>query len=95
MLPIIYTEFVKTNKISLNRFLDIMVNNPAKVFKLPENKISVNSNADIAVIDITNPHTYLEEEIVSMGKNSPFIGNTYYGFTRYTLVDGEVVYKKN
>lgn len=95
MLPIIYTEFVKTNKISLDRFLDIMVNNPAKVFKLPENKLSVNSNADIAVIDITNPHTYLEEEIVSMGKNSPFIGNTYYGFTRYTLVDGEVVYKKN
>lgn len=95
MLPIIYTEFVKTKKITLDRFIDIMVNNPAKVFKLPENKLSVNEAANIAVIDIENPHTYLEDEIVSMGKNSPFIGNTYYGFTRYTLVDGEVVYKKN
>ena len=28
-----------------------------------------------------------------MGKNSPFIGNTYYGFTKYTIVNGKIVYK--
>ena len=35
-----------------------------------------------------------KEEILSKGKNSPFIGNSYYGFTRYTLVNGKIVYKK-
>lgn len=94
MIPIIYTEFVKTNKISLDRFLDIMVYNPSKVFDLPLRKIEIGSVADIAVIDITNPHTYKEDEILSIGKNSPFIGNTYYGFTKYTLVNGRIVYKK-
>lgn len=94
MIPIIYTEFVKTGLISLNRFLDIMVYNPIKVFGLPPRSLEIGSVADIAVIDIENKHTYSKEEILSKGKNSPFIGLSYYGFTRYTLVNGEIVYKK-
>ena len=94
MMPIIYTEFVRTGKISLNRFLDIMVYNPSKVFNLPLNDLKVGCIADIAVLDIENPHTYTEDEILSKGVNSPFIGNTYYGFTKYTLVNGKIAYKK-
>lgn len=94
MMPIIYTEFVRTGMISLNRFLDIMVYNPSKVFNLPLNDLKVGCIADIAVLDIENPHTYTEDEILSKGVNSPFIGNTYYGFTKYTLVNGKIAYKK-
>ena len=94
MVPIIYTEFVKKGLISLDRFLDILVYNPIKVFNLPKRDLKIGSVADIAVIDIENEHIYTKEEILSKGKNSPFIGNSYYGFTKYTLVNGEVVYKK-
>lgn len=94
MLPIIYTEFVKTGKISLEQFLDIMVYQPISVFRLPERRLEAGNPADIAVLDIEQLHTYTEEEILSMGKNSPFIGKAYYGFSRYTLVDGKIVYKK-
>jgi len=94
MIPIIYTEFVKKGLISLNRFLDILVYNPIKVFNLPERDLKVGSVADIAIIDIENEHIYSREEILSKGKNSPFIGKSYYGFTKYTLVNGEIVYKK-
>ena len=94
MLPIIYTSFVRTGLISYDRFLDLMVYNPIKVFNLPKRDFSVGAIADIAVLDIENPHKYTKEEIVSKGKNSPFIGNTYYGFTKYTLVNGELIYKK-
>ena len=48
--------------------------------------------ADIAVIDIENEHLYTKDEILSKGKNSPFIGNKYFGFTKYTLVNGKIVY---
>ena len=68
---------------------------PIKLFNLPKRDFSVNSIADIAVIDIENEHRYLKDEILSKGKNSPFIGSSYYGFTKYTLVNGEVVYKNN
>ena len=93
MLPIIYTEFVKNKKISYERFLDLMVYNPIKVFNLPARRIEPGFIADIAIIDIENPHTYTKDEILSKGKNSPFIGNTYYGFTKATLVQGKIVYK--
>ncbi len=95
MIPIIYTEFVKTGLISLERFLDIMVYNPIKVFGLPDRKFGIGMAADITVIDIENKHIYTKEEIISKGKNSPFIGNAYYGFAKYTLVNGEIVYKNN
>ena len=94
MIPIIYTHFVKTKLIDLNRFLDILVYNPIKVFNLPKRDLKEGMIADIAIIDIENEHKYTKEEILSKGKNSPFIGNSYYGFTKYTLVNGEVVYKK-
>lgn len=94
MIPIIYTHFVKTGLISLNKFLDLLVYNPIKVFNLPKRDLKENMIADIAIIDIENEHTYTKEEILSKGKNSPFIGNSYYGFTRYTLVNGKIVYKK-
>ena len=94
MIPIIYTEFVKKGLITFDRFLDILVYNPIKVFNLPERDLKVGSVADIAIIDIENEHIYSREEILSKGKNSPFIGNSYYGFTKYTLVNGNIVYKK-
>ena len=94
MIPIIYTHFVKTGLISLNKFLDLLVYNPIKVFNLPKRDLKENMIADIAIIDIENEHTYTKKEILSKGKNSPFIGNSYYGFTRYTLVNGKIVYKK-
>ena len=93
MIPIIYTHFVKTNIISLDKFLDVMTYNPIKVFNLDKRDFKVGSIADIAVIDIENEHTYSEDEILSMGKNSPFIGMKFYGFTKYTLVNGKLVYK--
>lgn len=94
MIPIVYTEFVKNGLISLDRFLDILVYNPIKVFNLPMRKLSVGEIADIAVIDINNSHTYTKEEILSLSKNSPFIGNSYYGFTKYTFKKGQLIYKK-
>ena len=94
MIPVIYTHFVKTGLISWNRFLDVLVYNPIKVFGLEERSLEVGSIADITVIDITNEHTYTKEEILSKGKNSPYIGNSYYGFPVCTLVNGQIVYKK-
>lgn len=93
MIPIIYTYFVKTGRISLNRFLDLMVYNPISIFHLPKRDLKEGYVSDITILDINNPHTYTEDEILSKGKNSPFIGNTFYGFPKYTFVNGKLVYK--
>ena len=92
--PIIYTKFVKTGLIGLDRFLDVMVYNPIKVFHLPKRKLEKGYIADICVLDIDNPHVYTRSEILSKSVNSPFIGNEYYGFNILTVCNGKVVYKK-
>ena len=94
MIPIVYTHFVKTKLISLEKFLDILVYNPIKIFNLPKRDLSVGSIADITILDIENEHTYTKEEILSKGKNSPFIGMSFYGFPKYTLVNGKIVFQK-
>jgi dihydroorotase len=94
MLPIIYTYFVKTNIISLDRFLDLLVYNPCKVFNLPLRDLKEGSIADIAVLDITNTRKYTKEEIVSKGTNSPYIGMEFTGFPICTICNGKIIYKK-
>ena len=92
MIPVIYTNFVKTGLIDYNKFLDILVNNPSKVFNLPRRSLSVGEVADIIALDIDNSHTYTKEEIVSKGKNSPYIGMKFYGFNKLTIKNGNIIY---
>ena len=80
--------------ISLDKFLDILVYNPIRVFNLPKRKLEINYPADITILDINNKHTYTEDEILSLGKNSPYIGMEFYGFAKVTLVNGKIVYRK-
>ena len=93
MLPVVYTNFIKTGLATHQQFVDWFVNNPAKIFNLPVNKIEVGERANIAVLDIKTERVYTEEEIVSLSKNSPFIGFELTGYPVCTLVDGKVVYK--
>ena len=92
MIPIIYTNFVKNGLISYEKFLEILVYNPNKVFNLGERKLEVGYPADLAILDIDNNHKYVKEEIVSKGKNSPYIGNEYYGFNKMTIKNGKIIY---
>lgn len=95
MIPIIYTNFVKTNLISLDKFLDMLVYKPLEIFDLPKYGLYEGSLANIAILDINNLHTYTEDEILSKGHNSPFIGNSYYGFNKLTIFKGNIVYRKD
>lgn len=92
-LPIIYTHFVKTGMISYKKFLDMTVYKPNQIFSLSNRDLKAGEIADIAILDITNKHTYTKDEILSKGKNSPFIGMSYYGFNKCTIKNGKIVYK--
>ena len=92
-LPSIYTYFVRTGKLSYSRFVELISTNPAKRFNLPIPEIKVGAKANLAVLDIETEREYKEEEILSLSKNSPFIGYKFYGFNKLTLVDGKVAYE--
>lgn len=94
MIPLIYTNFIETKIASLDLFLNWLVYNPIKVFNLPERKIKEGYPADLAILDIKTKRKYTKEEIVSLGKNSPFIGMELTGFCKCTLVDGKIVWRE-
>lgn len=94
MLPIVYTYLVKTNLATLSDFVKWFVDNPNKVFELEERKIEVGYPADITVLDLENKQVYEYNEILSISKNSPYIGMEFYGFPILTMVDGKVLFSK-
>lgn len=92
MLPLVYTYFVHTGESTITDFNNWFNVNPARIFGLPENKIEVNCPANLVVLDIKNEREYTLDEIVSIGKNSPFIGFKLTGYPVCTIVNGKVVY---
>ena len=94
IIPLVYTNLVKTGIASYENFLNWLVYNPIKIFGLPERKLAVGYPADLAVLDINTVREYRKEEILSMGKNTPFIGMKLTGFAKYTLVSGKIVWQE-
>lgn len=67
--------------------------NPANLLKIDRGSIEVGKVADITIFDSNEQYVYTKEMIVSKSKNSPFIGKTLKGKVKYTLVNGNIVYK--
>ncbi|SUP52151.1 Dihydroorotase [Weissella viridescens] len=78
---------------TLEELTNWMVKNPVADFNLAApTKVTVGQTADLALFDIDHAHTISADEFLSKGVNSPFIGETIYGQTSMTFLNGEVVY---
>lgn len=90
--PLIYTNFVHTKKMGLNKCIDLMSKNAGALFNLKMGRIIEGATADLALFDIENEFTVDEEFFASKSKNSPFIGRGLYGETKLTIFEGRIVY---
>lgn len=92
LIPTVYTYLVKTGIISFDDMENLITVNPAKRFGIPYGEIKVGGLCDITAIDIDKPKVYKKQDIISKGKNSPFIGRSLYGFPKLTAVGGKIVF---
>lgn len=92
--PLVYTHFVKTNKMEINRLIDLMSKQAGALFKLNIGRILPGQKADLVILDIDNAVSIEESYFLSKSKNSPFIGEKVYGETLLTMMDGNIVYSK-
>lgn len=88
------TELVRTGKLTLNQLVERMSLSPAKVLGINKGSLQVGMPADITIVDIESSYLIDPETFYSKGRNTPFAGKKVYGMVYYTIVDGEVVYKK-
>ena len=81
-----YTHFVKTGKMSMDRLLAMLVDNPRKRFNIPLGN-------DFSVWALDEEYTVDPAEFVSMGHATPLEGMKLFGRCVLTVCDGKVVWK--
>ena len=88
------TELVESGLLSLPELVRKMSLNPAKILGIDRGTLSAGSAADIAIIDPGKEWIVKKEDFISRSKNSPFIGMALKGIVEYTILSGNVAYKR-
>ena len=73
------------------RWVELLSINPAVIFGLPRFGIAINEPVRLTLYQPKNTFTYLEKNIRSKSKNSPFIGKDLFGRVA-GIVNGENIY---
>ena len=84
--PVLYTELVRKNIITLERLVELMS------FK-PKERFGIDTENDFAVFDISEAYKIDPEDFLSMGRATPFAGREVFGRCLLTVHNGKVVYK--
>ena len=84
--PVLYTELVTKNIITLDKLVELMSVKPKERF-------GIDTNNDFAVFDISEAYKIDPEDFLSMGRATPFAGREVFGRCLLTVHNGKVVYK--
>ncbi len=86
-------KWAKEQKLPVSTAIASLTAKPAAILGLDNGQLALHGSADICIFD---PELYWKIEpkaLKSQGKNTPFNGLELAGKVRYTIVDGNIVYK--
>ena len=81
----------KRKAISINRLIEMLTLEPAKLLKIDAGTLSIGAKADITLIDPEMEWTVKTSE--SLSRNTPFNGWELKGRAVHTIVDGKTVWQ--
>ena len=84
---VMYTYFVKTGVISMEKLIELMAINP-------RNRFGIKDKKSFSVWKLDELFTVNPEEFLSKGRATPFAGETLYAVNYLTVFDGKIVYQK-
>lgn len=87
------TYLVDSGIMTISQLIEKMSVNPAKILNIPAGTLSVGVSADIVIFDPNQVYTVDKNKLHGKSKNTPFKGMKLKGKVRYTILNGEVVYK--
>ena len=91
--PLLYTYLVKTNIITLEKLVELMSTNPAKIFGF-ESSLENGKPANFTVFDLDKEYEINPEEFISMGRATPFEGYKVFGECLMTVCNGKTAWMK-
>lgn len=88
-------DAVNSRKLTMNEFVSVLSENPAKQFGLYPEKgsLQVGTDADITIVDINKVHTLSEEKLHSKSKVMPYDGFEVKGAPVQTILRGKTIMK--
>jgi dihydroorotase len=87
-------DFYHQGKISLEKIVEKMSHNVAKLFRIEERGyIREGYHADLVLVDLDDPWTVSKENILAKCGWSPFEGHTFKSKVSHTIVSGHVVFE--
>lgn len=94
MLPLVISEGVHEDRISLKRAVEVTSTNTAKAFNIYPKKGSVRTgtDADLTVVDLGETKTVSAELLQGGADYSPYEGRKVTGWPTHTVVRGQLAY---
>ncbi|OGF65517.1 MAG: dihydroorotase [Candidatus Fischerbacteria bacterium RBG_13_37_8] len=91
-LPLCITYLVQTKIIDLNRLVEMLSVNPAKIFRLPVPVIEEGKPANLTVFGMTQKNTIKVQSSFSKSRNTPFDGWSFKGKIILTMANGKIAF---
>lgn len=87
------TNLVATNKLTINQLIEKMSTNPARILKICGGTLKIGAPADIVIFDMNEKWIVDVNKLHGKSKNTPFKNITLQGKVKYTIKDGDIVFK--
>ena len=91
---VLYTDLVKTGKMSLQTLIDRMATSPSQRFSLGSGEIEDGGLANLTVFSLDEAYTIDPKDFLSMGKATPYAGKEVFGKCLLTVANGKIAYKE-
>ncbi len=91
--PVLYTNLVKTNIISLEKLIELLHDNPCRRFGIGE-ELEEGKKANLTVFDLDSSYKIDSNNFLSMGKSTPFEGAEVFGECLMTIANGQIAWQK-
>ena len=86
-------KLVDENVLELAEAIALLTSKPAQILGIEAGQLRIGATADVCVFDPKLTWTLTEDQIVSRGRNTPFLGHEFRGRITHTLVGGKVVFE--
>ncbi len=84
-------QLVKDRVLTVKRWVEAFTVAPAALLGVPHGSLKIGRDADITILDPNEEWIFSEDQILSKSKNSPFLGWTFKGKVKKTIVGGRIV----
>ena len=92
-LPVLLTTGYHERGLRLTHIANLLASWPAKRFGLPgRGAIAVGNHADFTLVDVSRSYSLQQEDLLQRHKMSPYVGKTFQGSIRRTILRGESIF---